>query len=325
MNTETLKILLPPEELDLLMVELKPNHTPISAHWVEFVEKYLRTGKSEDTVKSVRDAIRMFLRTTTLRSIEEFNSAKILEDTLYELKDHRGLTFTTMNTYLKNLKTYFLWMERMDYIPSNNLGKVSKGTEKRGTVRVCSLELIQRTRGHIIVKAQNEFERTRNLFFFELICFTGARPIELERLNLNAIRKTSGGLKLCIEGAKQKGANRYYRLPKRIEELWERYLQKRHAVNIRDDSLFSSNTQKSRWTRKGMTRFFTHLSRDLGEKVNPYAIRRFVATQLYEKGMPVDRIAGYMGHTRPDTTLKYIEESCVRTKEGTDVMGTILE
>lgn len=325
MNIETLKNLLADDELNPLMAEVKEGHTPISLHWPEFVEKYLRTGKSEDTVKSVRDAIRMFLRRTTLRSVEDFNSSNILEDALYELKEEYQLSYSTMNTYLKNLKTYFIWLERRGLIEKNNLGKVQKGSEKRGAVRVCTLELVQRARGHILAKTSNEFERARNLFSFELICFTGARPIELERLNLDAIRKTTGGLKLCIEGAKQKGANRYYRLPKRIEELYLNYMDKRAKAEIRDDSLFSSNTKKCRWTRKGMTRLFTHLSHDLGEKINPYAIRRFVATQLHKDGKTLEQIAAYLGHSRISTTLKYIEESCVRTDAGTETMSKVLE
>jgi len=325
MNIETLKVLLPPEELDSLIESFNPSHTPLWANWKEFVEKYLRTGKSIDTVHSVRDTLKMLLRTTRMYTIEEFNSPNVLEDVLYELKEKRGWSFSTMNTYLKNLNTYYIWLERRGYIKTNNLRKIQRGVEKRGYVRVCTLELIQRAGGHILVKSQNEFERARNLLFFELICFTGARPIELERLNADSIRQTSGGLKLCIEGAKQKGANRYYPLPKRIGELWLNYNRKHNAAGIRDNSLLASNTQKARWTRKGMTRFFTHLSNDLGEKIHPYAIRRFVATQLYKKGAPLEKIAAYLGHSRTSTTLKYIEESCVKTKDASEIMSAVLE
>lgn len=321
---DTLSMILPKEELNGFALEVQPGQTPLWEYWTEFIPRYLRTGKSSETVNSVRDTLRILLRHTPLRSIEQFNDPAIFEDVLYELRDKRKITNSTMNTYLKNIKTYFIWLHKRGLIKENNLGRICKGTEKRGWVKVSSIEEVQRARGYIFEKSQSNLERWRNLFFFEILCFVGARPIEMERLNLDSIRATQKGVKICIEGAKQKGANRYYNLPTRIVSIWESYMKERQKAGIKDNSLLSSNTKKARWTRKGMTRFLTRLANTLGFEMSGYTLRRFVATKLFEGGMPIEKIAAYLGHTRISTTWKYIEESCIRTKDAGKVMNAVL-
>ncbi|MFC1811047.1 site-specific integrase, partial [Patescibacteria group bacterium] len=61
----------------------------------------------------------------------------------------------------------------------------------------------------------------------------------------------------------------------------------------------------------------------LGFRVNAYAFRRYVATHLNTKGKDIKDIQQYLGHTRPTTTLRYIERSCVLTDVCAGVMGEV--
>lgn len=50
--------LLPLEFINELLPKIPSHQTPLWMYWREFVEKYLRTGKSEVTVKNVKDVLR---------------------------------------------------------------------------------------------------------------------------------------------------------------------------------------------------------------------------------------------------------------------------
>jgi site-specific recombinase XerD len=129
MNSTTLQSLLPDEMKAQLSSRVEPNHTPIWEHWEDFTIRYLRTGKSEGTVKNVRDAIKFILNHSQLVSIEDFNDQRNLEDALYEIMRSRHFSHSTFNTYIKNLKTYFIWLKRQEFIAVNNLKNIPKYRE----------------------------------------------------------------------------------------------------------------------------------------------------------------------------------------------------
>lgn len=325
MTIKTLSQILPDEELEALNTKVPNGHTPLWEYWSEFVTKYLRTGKSISTVKNVRDFLKLLMRNTNICSIEQCLDHRHLEDVIHKLKENRKISDSTFNTYLKNLNTYFLWLERQDYIPENKIRKIMRCKECRGKQLTARSDELKLATLQLINRRQTTLERKRNLLFFGILKLTGARPIELERMKVGDIYASKNGFKLVINGAKQNSDPRYYRLPSWLRDLYLDYLHHRNRLKRNEDSLLVSQSKRSGWTRKGMTRLLTKLSKEIGVKITAYSIRRHVATTLHASGMPLEKIADYLGQKRTSTTLKYIEESCIRTLEASEIMSNFAE
>lgn len=318
---DTLKAILPEEELAEKALEVPEGELPVWFYWEEFVVKYLRTGRSIHTVRSVRDVLRLLLRNSSLRSIEQFSKHTRVEDILHELKAQRGVSDTTLNSYLKNLKTYFIWLERQEYITENKLKKIMKCSERTGKQLTATEQEVDAVQLWLLNRTQTTLERKRNMLFFGILRFTGARPIEIEQMTLEDIYSTREGYKMIIYGAKQNKDPRYYALPSWLRDIYLDYSRYRSAINRIESPLLISSSKRSGWTRKGMTKVLIKASEELSFKISAYSVRRYVATKLHTEGVALHKIADYLGHKKVTTTLSYIESSCVRTFEASEIMA----
>lgn len=313
--------LLQPDILQQYAPLIPESETPLWTHWDEFVEKYLRTGRSEVTVSRVQDSLRFVMKLGIL-TLEQMNSPRLLEEKLHAYKSHGRMSNTTFNTYLKNFNTYFLWLHRHDYIAVNNLSKVDRCKEDINEQYILSEAQVKILVAHIHDRRQTRLQRLRNVLFFDLLRFTGARPCELLNIQMRDIVQEGSGYKLIIRGKKQKGRVRPYPLPSSIRDSYEAYKEYRSRLRQNETYLFISSSKQGRWTEKGMRALFRHLSQELGFRVIAYGFRRYVATKLNANGLEMKDIQNYLGHTRPATTQRYIERSCVLTAKGAEVMST---
>ncbi|MFC1647785.1 tyrosine-type recombinase/integrase [Patescibacteria group bacterium] len=299
--------------------------TPLLHYWEEFIMKYLRTGRSEVTVRHVLDSIKFIINHCRLNTIEDCNNPQLLEDKLFEVKDERHLSNVTYNSYLKNLNTYFLWLEKQGYIEKNNLRKVARCKEELNEQYTLSEDQVKLIVVQVHDRRQTRFLRARNVFFTDLLRFTGARPCEILNIQCKDIREEKNTYVLAIQGRKQKGRTRYYRFPSWLRDSYEVYMDYRARLRDNEIYVFISSSKQGKWTEKGMRGLFRKLSGELGFRVTAYAFRRFVATHLNAKGKDIKDIQQYLGHTRATTTQRYIERSCVLTDVCANEMGKDLQ
>jgi site-specific recombinase XerD len=317
--TDILKQLLQKDELSLLKKMVKEGGTPLWQYWEEFVDHYLREGKSEVTVRNVRDTLRSVVRNLNILTIEDCNTPEILREALFKIKEERNWSNVTFNNCRKNLNTYFLWLECMEYIDENKIKKIRKCKEEQNEQYTLNEDQVRSILGQVRQRRQTRLERWRNDFFIGLLVVTGARPCELLQLQCRDVQKMKdGSYKVVIRGRKQKGRNRYYRMPSWIRDSYEMYVTIRQDLEREEANLFVSSSKRTGWTDKGMRGLFKRLSKELGFRVNAYAIRRFVATKLNAEGVDVKDIMNHLGHTRLSTTHRYIERSCCLTDKGVD-------
>jgi site-specific recombinase XerD len=314
--------LLPEEEIS--GIKILDGKTPLWKYWDEFVKHYLREGKSEVTILHVKDTLKFVMRRLNIFTIESCNTPEILREALFKAMNDRNWAGTTLNTYRKNLNTYFLWLEDMEYIEENKIKKIRKCKEEQKEQYTLNEEQIRSLLGQIRQRRQRKLERWRNDFFIGLMVVTGARPCELLQLQCRDVQKLKdGSYKIVIRGRKQKGRPRYYRMPSWVRDSYEMYVLKRQDLEREEANLFVSSSKRTGWTAKGMRGLFKRLSKELGFKVGAYGIRRFVATKLNAEGVDVKDIMNHLGHTRISTTHRYIERSCCLTDKGVDVMGGV--
>jgi site-specific recombinase XerD len=313
--------LLPAEELTKLSNLVPKGEIPLWKYWEEFVTKYLRLGKSRSTVQNVRDTLKVVILRLKFLTIEDCLNTEKLEDALHGYKERRGIKATTFNSYLKNLKTYFIWLERYDRVKENRIRRIPKCTEAYREKLVLDEEKVGKIVAHLSTRRQTRLQRARNIFLVDLLRFTGARPCEIAALKTTNITPTKDTYTLVIHGAKQKGKNRYYLLKGYVRDSYERYIKIRNKLRPDEKHLFISSSKRTGWGQKGIRYLFKKLNQDLGFKVTAYAFRRYVATKLYRKGMSLEGIGDYLGHTRTSTTRRYLEDICAWTDESGDIMA----
>lgn len=316
-----LEVLLPQEEIEKFSKTIPEKERPIWKYWPEFVEKYLRTGKSQVTVKNVRDGLRFAIRQLKLLTIEQLNTPRLVEDALFDYKNKHKIKNNTYNTYRKNFNTYFIWLEKMEYIQINKIGKIEKCKGEQDEHLTLNHGQVKAVLAHVYDRKQTRLQRLRNIFFIDLLRFTGARPVELLELNVKDITKYGDGYRLTLRGKKQKGRDRCYQLAPFLRDSFEAYMNYRADIRPNEEHLFVSSSRNTGWTYIGIRRFFGALSRELGFRITAYAFRRYVATRLYQEGVMLDKIGNYLGHTRITTTQRYIERTCALTNDCAEIMG----
>lgn len=295
--------------------------TPLWQYWEEFVEKYLRTGKSEVTVARVRDALRFATVQLHITTVEDMNTPRLVENALFAYKDKKHISNTTFNTYLKNFNTYFIWLYKHEYIAVNNIPKVDRCKEDINEQYMLSEDQVKMVVARVHDRQQTRLQRLRNVFFIDLLRFTGARPCELVSMQMRDITQYGTTYKLVIRGKKQKGRSRYYPMPSWLRDSYESYVQYRSVLRQNETSLFISSSKQGGWTQKGMRGLLRLLSQEVGFRVISYGFRRHVATRLNTGGLDLKEIGNYLGQSRASTTQRYIERSCALTIRGAEVMG----
>jgi integrase len=319
LNIKTLQEILPPKELELLISKIPAGNTSLWTYWPEFVERYLALGKSRVTVERVRDAMRLILRHTDLICIENFDNPNEVEKILLDLKEDRKMSDSSYNTYRKNINTYFIWLEKKEFIKENKIRKIERCKELSPEMTALTENQVDQIWTSACETGKTAIERARNRLFISLLMVIGARPCEL--LDLKNSDIDSNG-RIRINGRKQKGKPRYYNLPPKAKDDLKNYLHLKNQMGRwREEKLFISLSKRSGWTEKGLRRFTRALSKKLKFRVQCYGFRRYVATTLFKQTGNINLVSKYLGHTRPQTTYRYIQDSPELNQKGMDIMS----
>lgn len=320
-NLQSLIDLLPKPETQELIPFVPEGETPIWIYWEEFVTQHYQLGRSLETVKSARHGIRVIIRRCGIYSIEQANNTKWLTQVTLDLQAQYDLKGNTRNTYLKNLNTYFIWLEKNEYITENKVRKAPKSTAVFNEQNCLSREQVTLIFEHLRTRQfSSKLERLRTLLFVELLAYTGARPCELLAMQYDSIYQDAGGWIIKIAGRKLKGRIRYYHCPQHLIHKFVSYTETRKGFNRYEDPLFVSMSSFDGWTKSGVDSFFKRLSAEVGFRVSSYAFRRYVATHLNAEGMAIQDIGRHLGHLRTSTTERYIERSGILTRTTSKAM-----
>ncbi len=324
MKSDTLKQLLPEEELSELKSQIPKNETPLWKYWEEFVEDWIDYGKSQRTLESVRSFLRLLIRKTEFKTVEKCNQRKNLKILLKEMKKDRNLKGTTFNKYLGSLITYYRWLEEMEYITDNQVNKIRKFGQKALEVEALEKEQVLEILNYIYTASQTAFVRKRNILFFDMLRITGFRRCEVLDLTTDDIsqNKRTGVWAVKVRRAKQKGGLDEIFLPQWAVISYQEYMEARNKTRPDEKALFCSQSKKEiGWGEKGVTYFLNQVEKAVGFKVTSKMFRSYAATHLAESGVPLERISLYLGHKNVKTTLKYIKRTGKLHQLCSDIMA----
>lgn len=216
-----------------------------------------------------------------------------VRDWFHYLINEKGTTETTVDNYRRNLNSFYNFCTIEGLILKNPVKKI-KTIKRAYQVKQPFSELES-----VILRDNISDVRTRAIF--ELLISSGLRLGELESLN-----RTSIDLNECTGYVMGKGAKeRKFYFSIAAKYYIEKYLETRSDDNI---ALFIGKGG-ARLKHSGIGRNLRELGQQCGVKdVHPHRFRRTFATNLLRKGVPLEQIRVFLGHSQIATTKLYVVE-----------------
>ena len=203
----------------------------------------------------------------------------------------RGVSDSTLEGYRSIFSSYFNWLQRESLIDKNpcvNLGPIRYQKVVRLPYSDVEIERLKEACDDVRDKA--------------LICFllsTGCRISEVVSLNKQDIDLQN--LQCTVNGKGNKQRIVY------IDNVTRMNLR-RYEISRGDASqaLFAGKGS-DRMTPGGIRKMLKTVGRAAGvDNVHPHRFRRTLATNLINRGMPIQEVAKVLGHDKLDTTMRYV-------------------
>ena len=211
------------------------------------------------------------------------------------MREQRGIKMSTMQTRLHYLSSFWDFLITEELVHSNPVKKVGLLKLEKTIKKPFSAAELEALRVNCT--------ELRDRALVEFLYSTGVRVSELVALNVGDIEMGKQELIVYGKGSKERktyltdGAKFYLR----------RYLQTRDQTDLEDKPLFVTlDKPHDRLTVAGVQ----HMLRQLGkrakvENTHPHRFRRTIATDLLNRGMPIEQVKEFLGHEKLDTTMIY--------------------
>lgn len=269
------------------------------------IERTVRSERSESFTKAFIDAKRVEGRSDKTIARYEYILKRFFESTgtsanntttyhirgyLMDNKD-RGLSDNSIEGIRSVLSSYFGWLWREGLIDKNPCGNIYAVKCQKKIRLPYSAEEIER------LKEACKTPRDRALISFLLS--TGCRISEVCGLNRDDVDFASGECKVLGKGNKE----RTVYIDSVSSMLLKRYLLTRDDIT---KALFTGKGT-DRLTAQGARYALSVIAKRADvENVHPHRFRRTLATNLINRGMPIQEVAAILGHEKIDTTLRYV-------------------
>lgn len=249
-------------------------------------------GRSEGTISQYSLHLRRMLQYIN-KPVKEIREADLFAY-IAMYRKRRGVS----GVYLDNIRlvcsSFFGWLDSKGYIarnPAASLDPIKKEKRIKKPLSDTELEMLRR-------KCRME----RDIALVECLYSTGVRVSELVSLNRGDIDFDNMRAVVYGKGAKERET---YLTASACMHLKE-------YIDSRDDgngALFVSlKAPHERLTVSGVEEILRKLGKRTGiSKVHPHRFRRTMATNILNKGMPIEEVKEILGHVKLDTTMIYCQ------------------
>ena len=221
------------------------------------------------------------------------------------MREQRGIKMSTMQTRLHYLSSFWDFLITEELVHSNHIKKVGLLKLEKTIKKPFSAVELEALR----VNCTELRDRT----LVEFLYSTGVRVSELVSLNVGDIEM--GEQELIVYGKGSKERKTY--LTDSAKFYLRRYLRTRDQTELADKPLFVTlDKPHDRLTVAGVQ----HTLRQLGkrakvENTHPHRFWRTIATDLLNRGMPIEQVKEFLGHEKLDATMIYcsVREENVRS------------
>lgn len=212
------------------------------------------------------------------------------------MREKHGIKMITMQTRLHYLSSFWDFLITEELVHSNPVKKVGVLKIEKTIKKPFSAAEMEALR----INCKNIRDRA----LVEFLYSTGVRVSELVSLNVGDIEM--GKQELIVYGKGSKERKTY--LTDEAKFYLTRYLKSREKEEkLEEKPLFETmDKPHSRLTVAGVQYMLRQLgSRAKVENVHPHRFRRTIATNLLNRGMPIEQVKEFLGHEKLDTTMIY--------------------
>ena len=279
----------------------------------EFIMFYCKDSK--ETASNYRRVSKEFCEYTIKQrgwNMEELVANTNKRDILMYIQEleGRGLSPHSINFYISAVSTFFKYLVEFDYRDKTN---------PCDTVQRVSTQGVEQKQEYL---TEDEYTnllqaikvRTAKARKFE---FTSARDTLLVTLNLTVGLRCSEALNLTVEQFNSDvisiigkgGKLRKFKVTDEIRVRFNEYMEVRdQAFNDGEDSelLFVSVTGKELHVKdinKNLKKYCERCGID--KDITSHCLRRSCATHYLQEGIPVAQVSRLLGHSNPQTTMRY--------------------
>ena len=279
----------------------------------EFIMFYCKDSK--ETASNYRRVSKEFCEYTMEQrgwSMDELVANTNKRDILMYIQEleGRGLSPHSINFYISAVSTFFKYLVEFDYRDKTN---------PCDTVQRVSTQGVEQKQEYL---TEDEYTnllqaikvRTAKARKFE---FTSARDTLLVTLNLTVGLRCSEALNLTVEQFNSDvisiigkgGKLRKFKVTDEIRTRFNEYMEVRdQAFNDGEDSdlLFVSVTGKELHVKdinKNLKKYCERCGID--KDITSHCLRRSCATHYLQEGIPVAQVSRLLGHSNPQTTMRY--------------------
>ena len=261
-----------------------------------FIDAKRVEGRSEKTLARYKFILDKLMQTIHV---------PIKDISIYHLRSfimaekERGIADNTLEGDRYVFTSFFGWLHKESLIPNNpcaNLNPIK--CRKKVKVPFSSVDI------ELLKEACNN---ARDKAIISFLYATGCRISEVCGLNVDDVDLVNGECTVLGKGNKE----RTVFLDSVATMQLKNYLNTRKQ---KGDALFLAKGAR-RLTPSGVQFILKELGKKAGvENVHPHRFRRTLATNLIDRGMPIQEVASILGHDRIDTTMTYVYISKTNVK-----------
>ncbi|MBF2053667.1 MAG: tyrosine-type recombinase/integrase [Candidatus Sericytochromatia bacterium] len=231
--------------------------------------------------------------------------------------DH--LKATTVRRRLIAIKRFFDYAERQGYLAEDPAGNLAAPGLPKRLPKYMSDKEVKRLLDSLPYESPEDI---RNMAIIKLLYYTGMRIGEVQQLQEEHILWDSKQLLVRGKGDKE----RLIPISQKLLETLEDWFNVRAGLPfVKSNAFFVSlgrNHRGKQISYGAMRQIVKRLLADAGlGDYSPHKLRHTFATQLLDRGAPLEQISKLLGHSRLDTTLIYAQTEPGKLRTAVELLG----
>ena len=262
---------------------------------LELLEDFLAAkqvhGCTQGTINNYRSTLQLMLDQMEM-PFTKMTTHDIL-DYFTRMEDEFQLQASTRANRRYAFRSLFSWLYAEEYIQKNPMDRIPPIKVPQKLKKIYTKTELAKLES----SAYNP-DDSRALAIIHFLRSTACRVAEACQLNEADLDLNARRVKVNGKGSKE----RYVHFDEETELYLRAYLAERE-----DDDPALFHGKRGRLTPGGIRWILRGIAEDAGvNKTHPHRFRRTQATNLLRKGMPLEKVSKFLGHSKIDTTMDYI-------------------